>query len=276
MRRKKDAQERYVTIKDVAKEADVSIATVSRVINNGRVRSEKKKKVLEAIRKLDYVPNESARNLAAVTVTKRIAYVIPGIDRTLYTDMIKGSQDILETYSYDPVINIYNYDFEKYKQLNQKLKLTGEFKAIIQLGELLELENKLAINWLDENLVFREIANSEDFAVYTSDEFMEEFLRSTFLPGMGRVDDEEVMNSDYKAFIAPSLKEAMHLYNLGVVDKDIYTFEDISEAEKLCDNLKQMELDFYGLGVALSRIAIKMTRGESINKVLFVLRGINE
>ncbi len=43
---RKKRKEKFTTIKDVSLEAGVSIATVSRVINNGRVRSEKKKKVI--------------------------------------------------------------------------------------------------------------------------------------------------------------------------------------------------------------------------------------
>jgi len=53
-----------VTIKDVAKEAKVSIATVSYVINNkANVTDETKEKVLKAVKKLGYQPNLSARNL---------------------------------------------------------------------------------------------------------------------------------------------------------------------------------------------------------------------
>lgn len=53
-----------VTIKDVAKEAKVSIATVSYVINNkGNVTDETQEKVLKAVKKLGYQPNLSARNL---------------------------------------------------------------------------------------------------------------------------------------------------------------------------------------------------------------------
>ena len=53
-----------ITIYDVAKEADVSLATVSRVINNRGYISEKtKKRVHEAMDELGYQPNEIARSL---------------------------------------------------------------------------------------------------------------------------------------------------------------------------------------------------------------------
>ncbi|PKK95443.1 MAG: LacI family transcriptional regulator, partial [Tenericutes bacterium HGW-Tenericutes-5] len=52
------------TIKDVAKKAHVSVATVSRVINQkGYVNEETKQLVLQAIEELNYVPNELARSL---------------------------------------------------------------------------------------------------------------------------------------------------------------------------------------------------------------------
>lgn len=53
-----------VTIKDVAKKAGVSVASVSRYINkNGYVRNETGEKIAEAIDELNYVPNEVARSL---------------------------------------------------------------------------------------------------------------------------------------------------------------------------------------------------------------------
>ena len=53
-----------VTIKDVAREANVAISTVSNVINNvDNVSAETKKRVLDAVEKLHYVPNFNARSL---------------------------------------------------------------------------------------------------------------------------------------------------------------------------------------------------------------------
>ena len=55
-----------VTLKDIAKRANVSISTVSRIINDDKLKpaSEKtKQKVWEIIRELGYMPNKNARNL---------------------------------------------------------------------------------------------------------------------------------------------------------------------------------------------------------------------
>lgn len=66
-----------VTIKDVAREANVAASTVSRVLSDSNKISEKtKKKVWDAVNKLNYVPNEMARGLASKK-TNILAVVIP-------------------------------------------------------------------------------------------------------------------------------------------------------------------------------------------------------
>ncbi|MEG1410323.1 MAG: LacI family DNA-binding transcriptional regulator [Terrisporobacter sp.] len=66
-----------VTIKDVAKEADVAVSTVSRVISNSsKISAKTKLKVWEAIKKLDYTPNQMARSLATQR-TNILAVVLP-------------------------------------------------------------------------------------------------------------------------------------------------------------------------------------------------------
>lgn len=81
------------TIKDIAKKAGVSVATVSYVINNRPVSEERKKKVLKAIEELNYVPNEVARRLR-VKKNKTIAMVLPDIMNPFYPDLAKGCQDV--------------------------------------------------------------------------------------------------------------------------------------------------------------------------------------
>ena len=66
-----------ITIYDVAKEADVSLATVSRVINGSEVvREDTRIKVQEAIEKLGYKPNAIAHG-HALQKTTTIAIVMP-------------------------------------------------------------------------------------------------------------------------------------------------------------------------------------------------------
>ena len=77
-------------IKDVARHANVSVATVSRVINNkGYVNEHTKELVLKAIKDLNYVPNEIARSLYRKS-SKIIGIIIPDLKNEFFNDMIAG------------------------------------------------------------------------------------------------------------------------------------------------------------------------------------------
>ncbi|MEI5994376.1 LacI family DNA-binding transcriptional regulator [Candidatus Enterococcus mansonii] len=84
-----------VTIKDVAKHAGVSVASVSRYINkNGYVRTETGKKIAEAIKELDYVPNEVARSLFQKK-SKIIGVLLPDIANPYFPLLAKGIEETL-------------------------------------------------------------------------------------------------------------------------------------------------------------------------------------
>lgn len=82
-----------VTIKDVAKAAGVSVATVSRVLNNTATVSEATTELVNsAIKELGYSPNFLGRNLRKCE-TNMILTVIPSTEHTFYSDIIRGMQD---------------------------------------------------------------------------------------------------------------------------------------------------------------------------------------
>lgn len=84
-----------VTIHDVAMEAGVSIATVSRVINNNYpVKDETRKKVQRAVEKLGYIPNEIARSLILKS-TSSIGIVVPGINNPFFSTIVEEINRVL-------------------------------------------------------------------------------------------------------------------------------------------------------------------------------------
>jgi len=92
------------TIYDVSKNANVSVATVSRVLNNNpKVDVVLKQRVLESIRELGFVPNGIARSLKTKR-TERIALVIPDITNPFFPEMARGVQDTLETHGYHVIL----------------------------------------------------------------------------------------------------------------------------------------------------------------------------
>lgn len=94
-----------ITIYDVAKEAGVSLATVSRVINGSDVvREDTRVKVEEAINKLGYKPNAIAQGLA-LSKTTTIALIVPGTNIFMTNQMINGLLDVAKIYKYNIVLH---------------------------------------------------------------------------------------------------------------------------------------------------------------------------
>lgn len=90
-----------ITIYDVAKEADVSLATVSRVINGSEVvREDTRVKVQEAIEKLGYKPNAIAQGLA-LQKTTTIALIVPETSFFMTGQIINGLIDVAKIYKYN-------------------------------------------------------------------------------------------------------------------------------------------------------------------------------
>ena len=93
-----------VTIYDVAREAGVSMATVSRVVNNNpNVKPTTRKKVFEAIERLGYRPNAVARGLASKKTTT-VGVVIPDISNAIFAEVARGIEDIANMYHYNIIL----------------------------------------------------------------------------------------------------------------------------------------------------------------------------
>ncbi|GAE32397.1 catabolite control protein A [Halalkalibacter hemicellulosilyticus] len=104
------------TIYDVAREAGVSMATVSRVVNgNPNVKPTTRKKVLEAIERLGYRPNAVARGLASKKTTT-VGVIIPDISSIFFAELARGIEDIATMYKYN--IILCNSDQNKEKEIH--------------------------------------------------------------------------------------------------------------------------------------------------------------
>ncbi|MFC5590428.1 catabolite control protein A [Sporosarcina soli] len=94
-----------VTIYDVAREANVSMATVSRVVNgNQNVKPATRKKVLDCIERLGYRPNAVARGLASKKTTT-VGVIVPDISISFYSELARGVADIATMYEYNIILS---------------------------------------------------------------------------------------------------------------------------------------------------------------------------
>lgn len=122
-----------VTIYDVAREANVSMATVSRVVNgNPNVKPATRKKVLEVIDRLGYRPNAVARGLASKKTTT-VGVIIPDISNIFYAELARGIEDIATMYKYNIILS--NSDQNAEKELHLLNTMLGkQVDGILFLG----------------------------------------------------------------------------------------------------------------------------------------------
>lgn len=109
------------TLALVAKLAGVSKITASRALRDGTVVApETRRRVEEAARALNYVPNRLAGTLAGAT-SFQIAVVLPSLSNIVFADVLKGLETRLEDAGYHPILGISHYDPEREEHLIRDL-----------------------------------------------------------------------------------------------------------------------------------------------------------
>lgn len=117
-----------VNIKDVARKANVSISTVSRVINDSKpVSDEIKKRVFDIIEETGYVPNPVARSLV-MKKSRLIGIIVPDIANYYTGELLNAFEEIAKTYDYEVILcNTYG-DFQqelRYLKLLESKQVEG-------------------------------------------------------------------------------------------------------------------------------------------------------
>ena len=122
-----------VTIYDVAREANVSMATVSRVVNgNPNVKPTTRKKVLDTIERLGYRPNAVARGLASKKTTT-VGAIIPDISSIFFSELTRGIEDIATMYKYNIILSNSDQNEDKEIRLIDTM-LEKQVDGIIFMG----------------------------------------------------------------------------------------------------------------------------------------------
>jgi DNA-binding LacI/PurR family transcriptional regulator len=135
------------TIYDVARRAKVSTYTVSAVINRSAyVSPELTERVLEAVKALDYTPNELARGLPT-RKTRTIGMLIPDIANPFYGKVVRGVEDRLREDGYSLILgNTYNEPEHQSRYLNLfRAKQTDGFVLFSAAGAEDEMQRLIAL-----------------------------------------------------------------------------------------------------------------------------------
>src|SRR5215471_12300085 len=110
-----------ITIKEVARKAGVSVATVSYVLNDTRkVRPETQERVMLAARQLGYAPNVAARSLAAGR-SSTLGLVVPDIVNPFFPETIRAFQESATLSGLEAVVMNTDYDAQRTRNVVRRL-----------------------------------------------------------------------------------------------------------------------------------------------------------
>ncbi|WP_395541135.1 LacI family DNA-binding transcriptional regulator [Neotabrizicola sp. sgz301269] len=108
---------RTLTLRDVSEASGVSEMTVSRVLRNrGDVSEATRERVLDAARKLGYVPNKIAGALASQRVNL-VGVIIPSLSNMVFPEVMTGISEVLEDTGLQPVVGVSNYQPDREEQV---------------------------------------------------------------------------------------------------------------------------------------------------------------
>lgn len=140
------------TIYDVAGAAKVSLATVSRVMNNPeKVNPETREKVLKVIKDLGYRPNAIARGLASRRTTT-VGIVMADVSRASTAQLLGGIIDIAKKYEYS--IKIFSIGADEDITDAMRTVISEQVDGILFLNDELEKEQmKEAMDYIKDSMV---------------------------------------------------------------------------------------------------------------------------
>jgi LacI family transcriptional regulator len=116
---------RKITIKDIARMANVSHTTVSRALNNkSRIKNETKNKILAIASELNYQPNFIARSLV-MKKTKTLGLVITNIANPFYTELAQGIEATVRGLGYNIIFCSTHSDLSTEKHYIDMLRSKG-------------------------------------------------------------------------------------------------------------------------------------------------------
>ena len=215
-------EKQSVTIYTVAREARVSMATVSRVVNcNPNVKPATRQKVMDVIKRLNYRQNAVARGLASKKTTT-VGVVIPRITNPYFADLALGIDDIAAMYKYNIILTNSDNDDDKVLKVVHNL-LAKQVDGIIFMGYNIPDELKSELKSGNTPVVVAgSVVNDDDLATVRID-----YQNAAKEVTLKLLDNAQ----DHVAFVTSSLKYTingdarLNGYKAALAERNV-TFDD--------------------------------------------------
>ena len=119
-----------ITLKDIARELDVSISTVSKALKNSEEISRDTKEKIQAFARLyNYKPNNIAISLKNKR-TKNIGVIVPDIVHHFFTTVFRGIEKLANTKGYNVIVCVSDESFDK-EVINMEMLANGSIDGFI-------------------------------------------------------------------------------------------------------------------------------------------------
>ena len=219
-----------VTIKDVAKHAGVSVATVSRFLNgSGYVGEKAKKAIEESVQQLNYAPNQVARSLSKKQA-KTIGLIVPDIMNPFFPELARAIEDTALKQGYTVILCNSDEDVEKeqrYIQSLQKTYIAGFIIATNGLTNTYEHLNvpTVLIDRFTEGDIPSVASENEEGAKLAA-----QYLLSTGAKQIGFLSGPMELEPVKKRFIG--FKEGLGTAELVAVEESAFHFKEAEQAAR--------------------------------------------
>lgn len=221
-----------VTIYDVAREAAVSMATVSRVVNgNPNVKPATRQKVLDVIDQLDYRPNAVARGLASKKTTT-IGVVIPDLTNSYFSELARGIDDVALMYKYNIILASSDENHDKELQVVDNLT-AKQVDGIIFMGNQISDELRESLDRAHAPIVLAGSVDEQrqlpsvniDYVAAVTDAMNRLIQRGNKRIAFVTGSMEESINHDYRLKgYQQALSSARLNYDAGLVFQTDYSY----------------------------------------------------
>jgi LacI family transcriptional regulator len=132
-----------VTIKDVAREANVSVATVSRVLNgSGPVADETRRIIHEVAGKMRYVPHSGARSLIT-SKTQTLGVLLPDLYGEFFSEVIRGMDNTAQRHGFHLLISRSYADKDRIETAMRAMR--GRVDGVVVMSPDLDAESLLNV-----------------------------------------------------------------------------------------------------------------------------------
>lgn len=141
------------TIRDVARRAGVSIATVSRVVNRQPgIRPETRSRVLDAIDELNFRPNAIGRSLKAGT-SRVLGVMVPTLANPVFAEAVEGLQHVARSAGYGVMVTTSDYDADAERSAVETLMIGRVDGLILTVRDAADPDTRAWLNAIERPVV---------------------------------------------------------------------------------------------------------------------------